>query len=247
MFRHRRLADPRQQPRHRGARVDERHRGGGIPGDALERAPARHRRDPDRDGPFRARLAGCSGGRRVHEWHALRSDHRVRLRGHQRLPADRCRSRRRSPSIRPASDIATAKPILTKDLTLTAGQRYTVAATNELAKIEANVLTDDPAPTADKAQVRIVHLSADTGGVDILPSGKDVALFSGVTYPNATDYKTVDPGVASIDVRNTGTTTVALDVEPHRPAGRRQHQHLRHRLVVRGGRRAAAALARRGR
>jgi len=112
------------------------------------------------------------------------------------------------------SDTATAKPLITKDLTLTAGQRYTLAATNELAKLEATVIKDDPAPTADKAQVRVVHLSADTSGVDILPSGKDTALFSGVTYPNATDYKTVDPGVATFDVRNMGTTTVALTSSP---------------------------------
>ena len=52
----------------------------------------------------------------------------------------------------------------------------------------------------------------DGDGIDLC--GKDVALFSGVTYPNATDYKTVDPGVASIDVRNMGTTTVALTSSP---------------------------------
>ena len=57
------------------------------------------------------------------------------------------------------------------DLDFAAGTMTTVAATNELANIEAQVLADDPMPQGDTAQVRIVHFSADAPAVDIAPDG----------------------------------------------------------------------------
>jgi hypothetical protein len=103
------------------------------------------------------------------------------------------------------------KPVIDADLTLEAGKMYTVAATNEVAKIEAQVLVDAPNPTADKAQVRVIHFSADAPAVDIAPKGGD-PIISALEYPKATDYLALDGGTYDLEVRLAGTTTVALDL-----------------------------------
>ena len=103
------------------------------------------------------------------------------------------------------------KPVIDADLTLEAGKMYTVAAANEVAKIEAQVLVDSPNPTTDKAQVRVIHFSADAPAVDIAPKGGD-PIISALEYPKATDYLALDGGTYDLEVRLAGTTTVALDL-----------------------------------
>ena len=96
--------------------------------------------------------------------------------------------------------------------TFEADKAYTVAATNSLAKIEAQVIVDDPMPKSDMAQVRAVHLSADAPAVDVAPRGSaaDAALVKGLVYPKNTGYMDVKAGSYDLDVRLAGTTTVAL-------------------------------------
>jgi hypothetical protein len=104
-------------------------------------------------------------------------------------------------------------PIPDTNLTFAGGQRYTIAATNALDSIDAQVLEDDPAPTSDAAQVRVVHFSADAPAVDVAPDGAD-ALVSGLEYPDATDYLSLAGGTYDLEVRLAGTTTVALQLDP---------------------------------
>ena len=106
----------------------------------------------------------------------------------------------------------TTGAVIDTTLTLAAGTSYTVAATNALASIEAQVFVDDPTPTADMAQLRAVHLSADAPAVDVAPRGSAVsaAVVTNLAYPNATGYLTLSPGSYQLDVRLAGTTTVAL-------------------------------------
>ena len=96
--------------------------------------------------------------------------------------------------------------------TFEADKAYTVAATNALAKIEAQVIVDDPMPKSDMAQVRAVHLSADAPAVDVAPRGSaaDAAIVKGLVYPKNTGYMDVKAGSYALDVRLAGTTTVAL-------------------------------------
>jgi hypothetical protein len=103
------------------------------------------------------------------------------------------------------------KPVIDANLTLEAGKMYTVAAASEVAKIEAQVLVDSPNPTTDKAQVRVIHFSADAPAVDIAPKGGD-PIISALAYPKATDYLALDGGTYDLEVRLAGTTTVALDL-----------------------------------
>ena len=96
----------------------------------------------------------------------------------------------------------------------TAGDSYTVAAINKVASISAAVFQDNVGPMSGKAMLRVIHLSPDTGAVDVALSGQTPAdaPVKNLTFPNATGYLTLDPGTYHFEVRPTGTTTVALDL-----------------------------------
>ncbi len=103
-------------------------------------------------------------------------------------------------------------PVIDADVTVTAGQKYTIAATGALASISAQVITDPPTPSCSTAQVRVIHFSADAPAVDIATTGSTLAqaLIKGLTYPHATGYLTLPGGTYDLEVRLAGTTTVAL-------------------------------------
>lgn len=104
-------------------------------------------------------------------------------------------------------------PVIDATVDLAAGAAYTVAATNAVASIEAQVIADDPSPTADGAQIRVVHFSADAPAVDVAPDGAD-PIVSNLAYPNATEYLDVPADEYDLEVRVAGTMTVALDLDP---------------------------------
>ncbi len=106
----------------------------------------------------------------------------------------------------------TTGAVIDANLTLDAGKAYTVAATNAVAKIEAQVIVDDPAASCSTAKIRAVHLSADAPAVDVAPNGSaaDAALVKGLVYPKNTGYLAVKAGAYDLDVRLAATTTVAL-------------------------------------
>lgn len=85
-------------------------------------------------------------------------------------------------------------PIGPVKLSFKAGMQYTIAASDLLASIKANVFVDSPKPVDGKSQVRVVHLSADTPAVDVLTQDKATAVVSNLAYPKATGYLTLDPG-----------------------------------------------------
>ena len=104
------------------------------------------------------------------------------------------------------------------DLDFGAGTMTTVAATNMLESIEAQVLTDEPMPQDGIAQVRVVHFSADAPAVDIALDGGDVVVPE-LAYPNAAGYLDLPEGTYDLEIRPTGTTDVAFDIDPLDLAG----------------------------
>ena len=100
------------------------------------------------------------------------------------------------------------------DLDFASGTMTTVAATNTLENIEAQVLADEPMPQDGIAQVRVVHFSADAPAVDIALDGGDVVV-ENLEYPNATEaYLDLPEGEYDLEIRPTGTTDVAFDIDP---------------------------------
>lgn len=99
-------------------------------------------------------------------------------------------------------------PIDATGVALAGGTHYTIAATNLLASIEAQVITDAPTPTDGKTQVRVVHFSADTPAVDVLTQDGSAKVVEGLAYPDATDYLTLDPGSYDLKVCAAADNTV---------------------------------------
>ncbi len=89
--------------------------------------------------------------------------------------------------------------VIDADLAFADQTKYTVAATNEVASIEAQLLIDPAAPDAGKAQVRVVHFSADTPTVDVLTQD-GATVVGGLSYPDATGYLSLDPGTYDLKV-----------------------------------------------
>jgi hypothetical protein len=107
-----------------------------------------------------------------------------------------------------ASADATVCPIDVPEVTVEAGGRYTIAATNELASIEPQVIADSGIGDPAKAWVRFVHFSADAPSVDVLTQDGSATVAGGLTYPNATEYLALDPGSYDLKVCATEDTTV---------------------------------------
>jgi hypothetical protein len=94
----------------------------------------------------------------------------------------------------------TVCPIEADGVAVEAGSMYTIAATNDLASIEAQVITDAPAPVAGKSQVRVVHFSADTPAIDVLTQDGATAVVDALEYPGSTDYVALEPGAYDLKV-----------------------------------------------
>lgn len=95
-------------------------------------------------------------------------------------------------------------PIEVASLGLDPDTKYTVAASDLLASIDTNVFVDDAdlAETAE-AQVRVVHLSANTPAVDVLTQGGASIGIDGLSYPNrapATGYAKFPAGSYDLKV-----------------------------------------------
>lgn len=106
----------------------------------------------------------------------------------------------------------TTGPVIDADVTVAAGQAYTIAATDAVASISAQVIEDSPSASCDTAQVRVVHFSADAPAVDVATAGAAPAdaVVKNLSYPDATDYLALPGDTYDLEVRLAGTTTVAL-------------------------------------
>jgi hypothetical protein len=106
----------------------------------------------------------------------------------------------------------TTGAVIDADVTVAAGKMYTIAATDAVASITAQVIEDAPAPSGSTAQVRVIHFSADAPAVDVATAGAAPAdaVVKNLAYPTATDYLALPGGTYDLEVRLAGTTTVAL-------------------------------------
>ncbi|MEM8530130.1 MAG: DUF4397 domain-containing protein [Chloroflexota bacterium] len=85
------------------------------------------------------------------------------------------------------------------------GEPYTVVAVNNLANIQALVLTDkDENVPADLASVRVIHASSNTGAFDIRPVGSEVPFLTDQFFTSA-DYVSLPPGVYQFEILSSET------------------------------------------
>ena len=105
--------------------------------------------------------------------------------------------------------------VIDADLTFVDGKKYTVAATNLLASIEAQVIEDAAVLDAGNAQVRVVHFSADTPAVDVLTQDGTTTVVDNLSYPNATTYLALPANTYDLKVcANADNSVCPLDPAP---------------------------------
>jgi hypothetical protein len=100
------------------------------------------------------------------------------------------------------------------ELNAESGKTYTILVAGRLADISARLIEDDLSPiAAGKSRLRVVHASPDTPAVDIAVQGGDV-IFPNLGFTDASAYRTFDAGAANLELRPSGTQTVALAAPP---------------------------------
>jgi len=94
--------------------------------------------------------------------------------------------------------------VIDSDLSLDSGDAYIFMAVNRLNEIEGEVY-DVNIDNVDsgKARVRVIHASPDAGNVDVSVTGGD-ELWGDIEYRSATDYKDLDAGSYSLDIKGDG-------------------------------------------
>src|SRR5262245_10780854 len=100
----------------------------------------------------------------------------------------------------------TGQPVAENSEGLADGKHYTVMilpGAND--RVAINVVSDNiTEPSADKAQVRVIHASPDAGEVDIVDKNDNKKLFSGVNFEAGTSYTGVNPMKTTLEVRQEG-------------------------------------------
>lgn len=91
------------------------------------------------------------------------------------------------------------KAVITQTVEVQAGKYYTAAAIGDASTSPALVaFADDNSVTADKAKVRVYHLSSDAGAVSVATGGNTV--INQLSFKEASDYLTVPPGSYTFQV-----------------------------------------------
>ncbi|MDP9314103.1 MAG: DUF4397 domain-containing protein [Chloroflexota bacterium] len=116
----------------------------------------------------------------------------------------------RQVAVVPAGQDASAA-LLTSAATFEAGKAYSVAAVGQ-KNVAVEVYTDDLSPPpAEKAHVRLIHLSPDAPGANVeIVNGPTLA--TDLAFTEATAYQAVDAGTYNLRLVATGQNTVIVQL-----------------------------------
>jgi hypothetical protein len=100
----------------------------------------------------------------------------------------------------------TDQPVAENSEGLSGGRHYTIVVMPDTDnKTTLYVVNDNiTTPTADKAEVRVIHASPDAGEIDVVDKQGNKKLFSGVNFERGTSYTDVDPMKTTLEVRQEG-------------------------------------------
>ena len=109
-------------------------------------------------------------------------------------------------AFRAAGSSATANPLATTQLTVVAGQAYTIAASGTAAKLQ--VLNDALTAPAGKASVRVIEASRLSPTASVMLGTEPLA--ANLRSPGASPYQTVNPGAGALLVTTKAVTTQTI-------------------------------------
>ena len=89
------------------------------------------------------------------------------------------------------------------------GNNYQLILSDDLVQTQ---LVDISPLGARVARARLVHSSAETPTIDIVATGVDRPLITNVHYPQSTEYFEIPAGTYDLQLVQSGTTTVLLDL-----------------------------------
>lgn len=110
-------------------------------------------------------------------------------------------------AFRAAGSSATANPLATAQLTVAAGQAYTVAAFGTAA-VKLQVLNDTLTAPAGKVSVRVIEASRLSPTASVMLGTAPLA--ADLHSPSASPYQTVDPGTSALLVTTKAATTQTI-------------------------------------
>ncbi|MBS2963493.1 DUF4397 domain-containing protein [Actinocrinis puniceicyclus] len=113
-------------------------------------------------------------------------------------------------AMRSAGNAASADPVTTAQVTVTAGQAYTVAAIGPPSVVKLQVLTDQLTAPAGRSAVRAIEASQHDPTVSIAVG--DGAIAPGLRFPTIAAYQSVGSGAAALLVTPPGGSTQTVSV-----------------------------------
>jgi len=105
----------------------------------------------------------------------------------------------------------TSTTVINANVPFTKDMNYSVFAVDSVSKISPLVISDDlTAPAAGKAHVRFIHLSPNAPAVDVAVASTGDVVFGNYGFKEYSAFTPLTAGTYLLDVRLTGTSTVAL-------------------------------------
>lgn len=99
--------------------------------------------------------------------------------------------------------------VLNKTITVEPGKSYTLATIDSVKKMRLLPYLNQPEVPPNESKIRFLHLSSDTGALDIAVKDRDV-VFPNVSYKQVTEYLGIMPMTVDLEVRDVGTKNVVL-------------------------------------
>lgn len=92
------------------------------------------------------------------------------------------------------------RPVINQMVDVPSQQIFTIAATGNLDNLGLLVIPDkvSKSPSQNYSSVRVIHLSPNAPGVDILVEGD--TLFEDISFGEGTDYVDLNPGTYNVNV-----------------------------------------------
>lgn len=105
------------------------------------------------------------------------------------------------------------KPVINKIVEIPSQQMFTVAAIGNLDNLNLLVVPDkvSKSPSKDYSSVRVIHLSPDAPGVDLVVDND--TLFENIEFGEGTDYVDLNPGTYNIKVVLNSDKSVVLPLK----------------------------------